>query len=112
MRLKIDEILAAVMPWELIVDLDGQSYPTHAPSVAEVGSLSAIGTMKREQQLLLIRSLFEGESPEVEKWDGAKMTAFISGYVEYFRQKKSEAIRQEAIRAIAKQIQDQANRGN
>lgn len=106
MKLNVDQILDLHHTWDFTVIVGGVEYATVRPSVGELASLPRADDPESPSKLLtLIKSFFADPAPDVGKWTAGQMTAFINGYVAYFRkrvdaEKKLDAIAAEAIAKV------------
>lgn len=107
MKISIDEIVKAVKPWELTVEIGGRDWAIPRLTSAAFKRLTDSGKYDEAANRDFTLSLFgpEGtERPDVSAWDAEVVAAVISAIVAYYQtvviQKNFEAAQQ----AVAKQL--------
>ena len=106
MNLDIDAILSAAKPWDFTVTVDGETYATRRPAVAELAALSAAAADPGRLPAVVAGLFEEGGAPAVDRWSLGQLLAFVGGYTEYFaavndQGKVTAAVVAEARAAVA-----------
>jgi hypothetical protein len=108
MKIDLTQTLGTVpdlLPWDLVLSIDGTDYPTRRCTVGEIGVLEQMAGRNNRDGLEAIRQiLFPEPRPDMAGWDGEVVTAALLAYLTYFNQrlaKNSRAIAAAVTAAMA-----------
>lgn len=86
MNVNLDSALAALLPWDLTLTINGVAYRTRPLTVAQVGALEQFGALKPDQALRFLADLFADPKPDVSAWNAEQLQAVPLAIVEYFKE--------------------------
>ena len=77
--------------------------------MGELGSFAGASSLPQDVLVKTIGALFEEPRPDLGKWSAQHLTAFLSGYLEYFNsriaaEKKLETVAQAASAMVVKML--------
>lgn len=88
-------VVQAVLPWEFSLTVNGQTYATRTPTVAQLAIMQSIDGKPDEEVRSFVTGLFAEPLPHVDQWEGELVGAAIIAILGYFAEwskKKSQRL--------------------
>jgi hypothetical protein len=86
MNINIDEHVSKLLPWDLNMTIQGETYATKRPAVSLIARLSQAASLGTEESLGLIRAMFQEPGPDVGEWGPELLPLVIAEYLRYFNE--------------------------
>lgn len=103
MHINLDPIIRAAKPFDLSIELDGETHRVRRLSNADIKQLTSQTDKSDAEAKALLVGLFEEPAPPVERWDGERIAAVVAAIFAAYQ----KLVMEKNVRAISQAIAGQ-----